>query len=160
MMNARCHLIAPGFVLGTEDECEYRKVVASDKDDVHVRYTAGVYQVVSGDSGGGRAGIRVITMNTGQHREMLDEIMRRFSFVPDHNLMLVRKNQTLSGSPQRRSGGCPEVVKKHKPDVMVVQGDTVSCFAGALAAFYNKVPVAHVEAGLRASTRTRRIRRK
>lgn len=86
---------------------------------------------------------------TGQHREMLDQILSIFNIVPDIDLDLMEKNQTLASLTSKAVGVMDGVLKKEKPDIVLVQGDTTTAMVGALAAFYQKIPVGHVEAGLR-----------
>ena len=86
---------------------------------------------------------------TGQHREMLYQVLDVFGVVPDRDLALMRPNQTLGGLTSRAIAAIDEYLAEKKPDVVMVQGDTTTVFAGALAAFYHHIPVAHVEAGLR-----------
>ena len=86
---------------------------------------------------------------TGQHREMLYQVLDVFGVVPDRDLALMRPNQTLGGLTSRAIAAIDEYLSEKKPDVVMVQGDTTTVFAGALAAFYHHIPVAHVEAGLR-----------
>ena len=86
---------------------------------------------------------------TGQHREMLYQVLDVFGVVPDRDLALMRPNQTLGGLTSRAIAAIDEYLAETKPDIVMVQGDTTTVFAGALAAFYHHIPVAHVEAGLR-----------
>ncbi len=86
---------------------------------------------------------------TGQHRAMLDQVNTLFGIVPDHDLDIIRNRQTLTDVTTRVLQGLGPVLAAEQPDLVVVQGDTTTCFAAALAAFYAKVPVVHVEAGLR-----------
>ena len=86
---------------------------------------------------------------TGQHREMLDQVLEVFSVVPHVDLNLMRPNQTLGGLTSRAIAAIDDFLQQHKPDVVVVQGDTTTVFCAALCAFYHKIPIAHVEAGLR-----------
>jgi UDP-N-acetylglucosamine 2-epimerase (non-hydrolysing) len=86
---------------------------------------------------------------TAQHRHMLDAILGVFGVRPDHDLDVMRANQTLSSLTARILEGLEGVLSLEKPDFLVVQGDTTSTMAGALASFYHRVPVGHVEAGLR-----------
>ncbi len=86
---------------------------------------------------------------TGQHREMLDQVLEVFQIEPDRDLDVMSSGQTLFQSTTRILSGLEDVLTIEKPDLVVVQGDTTSTFCGALAAFYRKIPVAHVEAGLR-----------
>lgn len=86
---------------------------------------------------------------TGQHREMLDSVLRLFSIVPDHDLALMRPGQDLFDVTSGALLGLRDVLRAERPDIVLVHGDTTTCFAGALAAFYEGVPVGHVEAGLR-----------
>ena len=87
--------------------------------------------------------------STGQHREMLDQIFEVFDIAPDVDLDLMRPNQTLPELTARAITGIDSYLIREKPDAVMVQGDTTTVLCGALAAFYNKIPVAHVEAGLR-----------
>lgn len=86
---------------------------------------------------------------TGQHREMLDSVMEIFRLRADFDLNIMQKQQTLSSITTRALLGMDEVLEEAKPDLILVHGDTSTTFAGALAAFYHKIPVGHVEAGLR-----------
>ncbi|HEY1259400.1 MAG TPA: UDP-N-acetylglucosamine 2-epimerase (non-hydrolyzing) [Stellaceae bacterium] len=86
---------------------------------------------------------------TGQHREMLAQVLDLFELHPDWNLDLMRPNQDLAYLTGAVLSGVGEVVASFRPDRVVVQGDTTTTFAAALAAFYHQVPIAHVEAGLR-----------
>ncbi|HVP85194.1 MAG TPA: UDP-N-acetylglucosamine 2-epimerase (non-hydrolyzing) [Rhizomicrobium sp.] len=90
-----------------------------------------------------------ITCVTGQHREMLDQVLQTFDIRPDIDLDLMRPNQKLEHITSAALTGIGEALDKTKPDWVLVQGDTTTAFAGALAAFYRKVKVGHVEAGLR-----------
>ena len=86
---------------------------------------------------------------TGQHKEMLYQVLDVFGVVPDVDLALMRPNQTLGGLTSRAIAAIDEYLTAEKPDVVMVQGDTTTVLAGALAAFYHHIPIAHVEAGLR-----------
>jgi len=86
---------------------------------------------------------------TGQHREMLDQVLRAFGVTPDRDLSVMRPGQTLCQSTSRIVAGLEPVLADLKPDVALVQGDTTTTLCGALAAFYAGIPVAHIEAGLR-----------
>jgi len=96
-----------------------------------------------------RRHFRPIVSVTGQHREMLDQILEAFRIEPDHDLAVMRRNQSLAGMSSRILIGIDSVFEREKPDLLIVQGDTTTAFVAALAAFYRKIPVAHVEAGLR-----------
>src|SRR5581483_1400076 len=93
--------------------------------------------------------IEHVTCVTGQHREMLDQVLRTFEIVPEHDLNLMRPGQDLSHVTSAALEGVGAAIDAVNPDWVIVQGDTTTAFAGALAAFYRKVKVAHVEAGLR-----------
>lgn len=93
--------------------------------------------------------IRLVCCVTGQHRELLDQVLDVFYMEPDYDLNLIEENQTLTLVTVRVLTRMQAVLEVEKPDLVVVQGDTTSAFASALAAFYLKIPVAHVEAGLR-----------
>src|SRR5688500_9440944 len=86
---------------------------------------------------------------TAQHRQMLDQFNAIFGIVPDYDLDMMRPKQTLTHVTSRVLEGMEQVLEKAMPDAVVVQGDTSTTFAAALAAFYQRVPVVHVEAGLR-----------
>ena len=86
---------------------------------------------------------------TGQHREMLDQVNDLFGIVPDHDLNIIRPRQTLNGVLTRTIDGLDALFEKTQPDAVVVQGDTTTSTAGAIAAFYRGIPVVHAEAGLR-----------
>lgn len=86
---------------------------------------------------------------TAQHREMLDQVLEVFRVKPDHDLNVMRPNQTLSQSTARMIAALEPVIQQEQPDIVIVQGDTTTTFCGALAAFYQRVAVGHVEAGLR-----------
>lgn len=86
---------------------------------------------------------------TAQHREMLDSVLQCFGVKPDYDLDIMQKSQTLSDITARILAGLGEVLRDAKPDIVLVHGDTTTTFASALAAFYEKIPVGHVEAGLR-----------
>ncbi len=86
---------------------------------------------------------------TAQHREMLDQVLEFFSITPDYDLNLMRPNQTLFHITADVLMQIQEIYDDAKPDMVFVQGDTTTVFAGALAAFYKKIKIAHVEAGLR-----------
>lgn len=86
---------------------------------------------------------------TAQHREMLDQVLDIFGVKPDYDLDIMKSRQTLGGITTRVLEGMEDVLKKEKPDVVLVHGDTSTSFVGALAAFYEQIKVGHVEAGLR-----------
>ncbi|WP_210126158.1 UDP-N-acetylglucosamine 2-epimerase (non-hydrolyzing) [Staphylococcus sp. GDY8P85P] len=86
---------------------------------------------------------------TAQHREMLDSVLQTFNIEPHYDLNVMKEGQTLSDITSRAMTQLEEIIKKEKPDMVLVHGDTTTTFSGALAAFYNQVPVGHVEAGLR-----------
>jgi len=86
---------------------------------------------------------------TAQHRKMLDQVLSLFKIKVKHDLNLMRDNQSLDGITQLILSGISKVLKKEKPDLVIVQGDTTTTFASSLAAFYEKIKIAHIEAGLR-----------
>jgi UDP-N-acetylglucosamine 2-epimerase (non-hydrolysing) len=88
---------------------------------------------------------------TGQHRAMLDQVNELFAIKPAHDLNIIQPRQTLEQVTVRALAGLGDVIRSERPDMVAVQGDTTTSFVGALAAFYEKVPVVHVEAGLRTS---------
>lgn len=94
----------------------------------------------------------IVTL-TAQHREMLDQMLKWFGITPDHDLNLMKHGQTLSDLTARVIKAMDEILDQVKPDMILVQGDTVTVMAASLAAFYKKIPVGHVEAGLRTEDR-------
>ena len=93
--------------------------------------------------------IESVVCVTAQHRQMLDQVLEIFGITPDYDLDIMKERQTLVGITSRVLEGLDEVIKKEKPDIVLVHGDTSTSFVAALAAFYNQVKVGHVEAGLR-----------
>ena len=96
-----------------------------------------------------RKEIESIVVVTAQHRQMLDSVLETFNIKPDYDLNIMKQGQTLGDITTRALTGLEEVIKKEKPDIVLVHGDTTTTFAGALAAFYNGTSIGHVEAGLR-----------
>ena len=92
---------------------------------------------------------KTIVCVTGQHREMLDQVLRIFDVTPDYDLNIMKKGQDLTDVTVRVLTGLRDVFKVCRPDIVLVHGDTTTSTAGALAAFYAQIPVGHVEAGLR-----------
>ncbi|MBD1874909.1 UDP-N-acetylglucosamine 2-epimerase (non-hydrolyzing) [Nodosilinea sp. FACHB-131] len=86
---------------------------------------------------------------TGQHREMVDQVMALFNLGADQDLAIMQPRQTLTDITCRSLQGLEALFQERRPDIVLVQGDTTTAFAAALAAFYQKIPVGHVEAGLR-----------
>ena len=86
---------------------------------------------------------------TAQHRQMLDQVLDLFEITPDHDLDLMQPDQDLYDVTARVLLGLRDVIRNEQPDVVLVQGDTTTCMAAALAAFYQQVRIGHVEAGLR-----------
>ncbi len=93
--------------------------------------------------------LETIVCVTGQHRQLLDQVLAAFGITPDYDLDLMQPAQSLSGLTSRLLAGLEDVFTQVKPSLAVVQGDTTTALCGALTAFYTGVPVAHVEAGLR-----------
>ncbi len=93
--------------------------------------------------------IEDIVCVTAQHRQMLDQVLDIFGIVPDYDLNVMKDRQTLPQITSSVLQGIVEVIEKAKPDMILVHGDTTTTFAGALAGFYSKVKIGHVEAGLR-----------
>ena len=94
-------------------------------------------------------GLCVVTCVTAQHRQMLDQVMEIFAIRPDHDLNVMSENQDLFGLSARLLSLLGGVLIAERPDLVLVQGDTTTTFIAALSAFYLKIPVGHVEAGLR-----------
>ena len=97
--------------------------------------------------------IESIVCVTAQHRQMLDQVLDVFDIKPDYDLNIMKENQTLLGITLKALESLDEVIKKVKPDMVLVHGDTTTTLAGSLAAFYNKVSIGHVEAGLRTNNK-------
>ena len=96
-----------------------------------------------------RTNIEVIVCVTGQHRQMLDQVLGVFNVVPDYDLSIMKEKQTLFDVTTNILNKIKEVLELEKPDVVLVHGDTSTTFATTLACFYLQIPVGHVEAGLR-----------
>ena len=96
-----------------------------------------------------REGFQTTVCVTGQHREMLDQVLKTFQIVPDYDLHIMHQGQDLYDVTCRVLMGMREVLIQEKPDAVLVHGDTTTAFAAGLAAFYRQIPVGHVEAGLR-----------
>lgn len=96
-----------------------------------------------------RENIKTIVCVTGQHREMLDQVLTAFNVEPDYDLAIMKKNQTLFDVTVNILERIKSVLEEAKPDVVLVHGDTSTTFVTALACFYMQIPVGHVEAGLR-----------
>ena len=92
---------------------------------------------------------KTIVCVTGQHRQMLDQVLHLFEIVPDYDLNIMKQGQDLYDVTARVLVGMRDVLKEAEPDIVLVHGDTTTSTAAALAAFYQQIPVAHVEAGLR-----------
>ena len=86
---------------------------------------------------------------TGQHREMLDQVLDIFDVIPDYDLNIMKQGQDLYDVTSRVLLGMRDVLKESNPDIVLVHGDTTTSTAAALASFYQQIPVGHVEAGLR-----------
>lgn len=93
--------------------------------------------------------IQTVVCVTGQHREMLDQVLHAFKVVPDFDLSIMKKNQTLFDITMNVLDGIRKVIEEISPDIILVHGDTSTTFASSLAAFYTKTKIGHVEAGLR-----------
>lgn len=96
-----------------------------------------------------REKFRIIVCVTGQHREMLEQVLCSFCVEPDYDLKIMEQGQTLFDITEKVLKGMKEIYAREKPDMVLVHGDTSTAFASALAAFYMNIPVGHVEAGLR-----------
>jgi UDP-N-acetylglucosamine 2-epimerase (non-hydrolysing) len=93
--------------------------------------------------------IRSVVCVTGQHRSMLQQVLDLFDIAPDYDLAVMSENQTLNGLASRVIASLDTVIEKEAPSRVLVHGDTTTATAAALAAFHRRVPVGHVEAGLR-----------
>ena len=96
-----------------------------------------------------RKNIKTVVLVTGQHRQMLDVVLKAFSVEPEYDLSIMKQKQTLFDITCGILNGIKEVLEAEKPDVVLVHGDTTTSFVAALACFYMQIPVGHVEAGLR-----------
>ena len=96
-----------------------------------------------------RKGIQTIVCVTGQHRQMLDQVLDTFHVIPDYDLSIMKDRQTLFDVTTNILAKIKIVLEEVKPDVCLVHGDTSTTFVTALACFYLQIPVGHVEAGLR-----------
>ena len=96
-----------------------------------------------------RREVQTVVCVTGQHREMLDQVLKIFSVVPDHDLSVMKGQQTLFDVTTGVLERLKDIMEAEKPDVVLVQGDTTTAFSAALAAYYLRIPVGHIEAGLR-----------
>ncbi len=94
-------------------------------------------------------GVESVVCVTGQHREMLDQVLTLFGIVPDFDLNIMKQGQDLYDVTSKVLLGLRDVLKEVKPSIVLVHGDTSTSTAAALAAFYQQIPVGHVEAGLR-----------
>lgn len=94
-------------------------------------------------------GIETIVAVTAQHRQMLDQVLELFGIVPDEDLDIMQPGQTLAGLTSRILQGMDGAISRHRPDIVLVHGDTTTTFATSMAAFYNRTAIGHVEAGLR-----------
>ena len=97
--------------------------------------------------------IEVIVASSGQHRELLDQVLALFVIKPDYDLGIMSPNQSLTEITVKTLEGLNKILQKEKPDIVIVQGDTTTAFTGALAAFYQQITIAHVEAGLRTNNK-------
>lgn len=102
---------------------------------------------------GHRSGVEPLLVCTGQHRELLRPVLELFSLQPAHDLALMTEGQSLGGLTGRAVEALSDLFGRVRPDAVVVQGDTTTVLCAALAAFYHRIPVAHVEAGLRTDSR-------
>ncbi|MEK7414170.1 MAG: UDP-N-acetylglucosamine 2-epimerase (non-hydrolyzing), partial [Planctomycetota bacterium] len=93
--------------------------------------------------------LRLCVCVTGQHREILDEVLHLFDVAPDFDLHVMREGQNLTDITVRVLTGMRDTLRQVRPDLVLVHGDTTTAFAAGVASFYEKIPVGHVEAGLR-----------
>jgi UDP-N-acetylglucosamine 2-epimerase (non-hydrolysing) len=100
-----------------------------------------------------RTSFQNVVVSTSQHREMIDDLLHLFSINVNHDLNIMQENQSLLNICNRAMSRLDPLLERYRPDLVLVQGDTTSAFIAALAAFYHKIPVGHVEAGLRSFTK-------
>jgi UDP-N-acetylglucosamine 2-epimerase len=96
--------------------------------------------------------VETLLVSTGQHREMLTQALGAFGLAPDQDLAIMQQGQTLAQVTSRAMEGLDNVLGQEVPNIVIGQGDTTTCFVASLAAFYRRIPFAHVEAGLRTDT--------
>ena len=96
-----------------------------------------------------RKNIETIVAVTGQHRQMLDQVLKVFDIEPDYDMNIFKQGQSLSDITVNSLTRLDKILEEEKPDLLLVQGDTSTVFAGALSAFYKKIKIGHIEAGLR-----------
>src|SRR5699024_483002 len=96
-----------------------------------------------------RENLKTIVCVTGQHRQMLDQVLKAFDVVPEYDLSIMKERQTLFDVTTSILSKIKEVLEEVNPDIVLVHGDTSTTFVTALACFYLQIPVGHVEAGLR-----------
>jgi UDP-N-acetylglucosamine 2-epimerase (non-hydrolysing) len=101
-----------------------------------------------------RAWCRTVTIATAQHRHMLDQVLDVFGITPDHDLNIMRPRQSLAQITRNTIEALDRIMVDENPDMVLVQGDTLTTFVGSLAAFFRHIPVGHVEAGLRTNDKT------
>lgn len=94
-----------------------------------------------------------VVIVTAQHREMLDQSLKSFNLKPDYDMEIMEEGQSISSIVTKTLQGFEDIVLRERPDIVLVQGDTSTSFAAALAAYYHKIPVGHVEAGLRTNNK-------
>lgn len=97
--------------------------------------------------------VDVVVAVTGQHREMLQQVLKTFNITPKYNLDIMKPGQSLTQITTRSLDGLSKLIESEKPDMILAQGDTTTTFTASLAAFYNKVSIGHVEAGLRTDSK-------
>ena len=95
----------------------------------------------------------IVVINTGQHKQLGKQTLKIFDIKPNYDLKIMKKNQTLCDIVKKSISGLDEIIKKERPDLMIVLGDTATALSGAQSAFYNNVKIMHLEAGVRAETK-------
>ena len=100
-----------------------------------------------------RKSFQVKVCTTGQHKELLDQVLDFFSIISDYKLELMKKDQTLSGLTAKLISELNNIVQENSSDLIIVQGDTTTAYAGTLTGYYHKIKVAHIEAGLRSGNK-------
>ena len=103
----------------------------------------------------GKGEFNTLVVSVSQHREMIDDLLTPFDLQIDHDLDIIQQDQSLVDITIRALAGLDPLLKRHRPDLVLVMGDTTSAFIAALAAFYHRIPVGHVEAGLRSSDKNK-----
>ncbi len=138
-----CYVVAKDYKLNNMSRPDIRILIAFGTRPEAIKM-APVIKALQNDSS---FDLRICV--TGQHREMLDQVLKLFGIEPNYDLSLMRAGQTLTELTQNILAGMEQVLQQWRPDMLLVHGDTTTTFGATLAAYYQRIPVGHVEAGLR-----------